>query len=102
MAILETNEQTYQKDISEGQTILYFTGVWCGPCKMLRPVLEELSEEMKEVQIRKVDVDENQDLAANFGVMSVPTLLLFKDGEPIAQKFGYAPKEAIAEWIKNA
>lgn len=101
MSLVEVNENTYQKEISEGTAILYFTASWCGPCKMLKPVLEELSGEQKGLKIAKVDVDENQDLAGSFGIMSVPTLILFKNGERVSERYGFAPKELIADWIAN-
>ncbi|NGY92799.1 thioredoxin [Bacillus megaterium] len=79
--------------------------VWapgCGPCKMIAPVLEEIDGELNDkVKIVKVDVDENQETAGKFGVMSIPTLVLFKDGEKVDQVVGFQPKEALTELINK-
>ncbi|WP_337020301.1 thioredoxin, partial [Oceanobacillus massiliensis] len=73
-----------------------------GPCKMIAPVLEEIDGEMEEkVQIVKLDVDENQETAGKFGVMSIPTLLLFKDGNVVDQVIGFHPKEALTDLINK-
>ena len=79
-----------------------FWAPWCGPCRMLAPVLEELTEEHPEVVIGKVDVDKCADLAKQFRVMSIPTLILFKNGQIIDQKLGYQPKNALVDMIKKA
>ncbi len=79
-----------------------FWATWCGPCKMIAPVLEEIDAEMGDkVKIVKLDVDENQETAAKYGVMSIPTLILFKDGEIVDKVVGYRPKEALEEVINN-
>lgn len=73
-----------------------FTAVWCGPCKMLDPIVEQLSEEWGEkVKVVKLDVDDNTNLAIQYGVMGVPTLILFVDGEPVQRLTGYQPKDRI-------
>ena len=79
-------------------------GTWCGPCKMIAPVLEEMDAEMSDkVKIVKVDVDENQATASQFGIMSIPTLVLFKDGKPVDKAVGFQPKEALVQLVeKNA
>ncbi|PPR43818.1 MAG: Thioredoxin C-1 [Alphaproteobacteria bacterium MarineAlpha8_Bin1] len=79
-----------------------FWAEWCGPCKTLTPILEELSSELEnKIQIAKVNLDENQDLAAKFSIRSIPTLLLFKNGELIDTKVGLSPKNDLSEWIEN-
>lgn len=79
-----------------------FWAPWCGPCKMIAPVLEEIDGELNDkVKIVKVDVDENQETAGKFGVMSIPTLVLFKDGEKVDQVVGFQPKEALTELINK-
>ncbi|MGB9640485.1 MAG: thioredoxin [Anaerolineales bacterium] len=73
-----------------------FTAVWCGPCKMLEPVLKQLAEDWKEkLRIVKLDVDQNPELAGTYNVMSVPTLILFKGGTPLERVTGYLPKERL-------
>ena len=79
-----------------------FWAPWCGPCRMLAPVLEEFSQEHAEVAVGKVDVDKCPDLAKQFRVMSIPTLILFKDGKIDDQKLGYQPKTALEDMVKKA
>ncbi|KYC59428.1 hypothetical protein B4098_2670 [Heyndrickxia coagulans] len=79
-----------------------FWATWCGPCKMIAPVLEEIDAEMGDkVKIVKVDVDENQETASKFGIMSIPTLVLMKDGKPVDKVIGYQPKEALQELVNK-
>ena len=79
--------------------IVDFFATWCGPCKMLGPVLEETADETQDIKIVKVDIDENMDLAQQFGIMSVPTLMLFKDGEEYGREIGLKSKEQLKEII---
>lgn len=75
---------------------------WCGPCKMIAPALEEIAEELGDkVEIAKVDIMENTDTASKFGVQSIPLLILFKDGQPVAQKLGAAPKSQLKGWLES-
>ena len=77
-----------------------FWAEWCGPCKMLGPILEEISKDLKnKIQIVKVNLDENQDLAMKYSIRSIPTLLLFKDGQLIDTKIGLLPKSDLVEWL---
>ncbi|WP_430784932.1 thioredoxin [Virgibacillus flavescens] len=102
MAIVNVSDQNFAKETAEGLVLADFWAPWCGPCKMIAPVLEEIDGEMEEkVQIVKLDVDENQETAGKYGVMSIPTLLLFKDGEVVDQVIGFQPKEALVELIEK-
>lgn len=102
MAIVNATDQTFSAETSSGLVLADFWATWCGPCKMIAPVLEELDAEMgNKVKIVKLDVDENQETAAKYGVMSIPTLILFKDGEIVDKVIGYRPKEALQEVINN-
>lgn len=102
MAIVNATDQTFSTETTQGLVLVDFWAPWCGPCKMIAPVLEELDAEMSDtVKVVKVDVDENQETAGNFGVMSIPTLLLFKDGEVVDKVVGFQPKEALAELVKK-
>ncbi|WP_075982504.1 thioredoxin [Bacillus massilinigeriensis] len=102
MAISNVTDQTFDAETSSGLVLVDFWAPWCGPCKMIAPVLEEIDAEMGEkLRIVKLDVDENQETAAKFGVMSIPTLLVFKDGEVVDKVVGFQPKEALAERLAN-
>lgn len=102
MAIIEVTDQTFEREILKGVVLVDFYATWCGPCKMLAPVLEELDAEIgQDIKIVKVDVDESQVTASEYQIMSVPTLLLFVDGEVKARAGGYMPKELLMEFIEN-
>ncbi|WP_163539734.1 thioredoxin [Gracilibacillus sp. YIM 98692] len=102
MAIVNATDSNFSTEIGEGLVLADFWATWCGPCKMIAPVLEEIDGELSDqVKIVKLDVDENQETAGKYGVMSIPTLLLFKDGEVVEQVVGYQPKEALVEIINK-
>lgn len=101
MEIIHANESNFSNYISDGKVLVDFFANWCGPCKMLSPILEELSEERSEFKIIKINVDECESLARQFGVMSIPTLILFKDGKEIDKKIGFMSKDDLNEWINN-
>jgi thioredoxin 1 len=102
MAIVNATDQTFTTDTSEGVVLVDFWAPWCGPCKMIAPVLQELDTEIGDTaKIVKVDVDENQETAGKFGVMSIPTLIVLKDGEVVDKVVGFQPKEALAELIEK-
>ncbi|MCT8137450.1 thioredoxin [Anaerobacillus sp. CMMVII] len=102
MAIVNVTDQTFTSETSEGVVLVDFWAPWCGPCKMIAPVLEELDAELGgKAKVVKIDVDENQETAGKFGVMSIPTLLVFKNGEVVDQVVGFQPKEALAELLNK-
>lgn len=91
-------DQDFETEVLQAKNpvLVDFTAAWCGPCKMLNPILEQLSEEWSEkIAIRKLDVDANQETALKFGVMGVPTLILFRDGEIAERMTGYKPKKHL-------
>ena len=90
-----------EKVTSEGLVVVDFFATWCGPCKMLSPVLEQINEDRSDVKIVKVDIDSNMDLAKKYGIMSVPTVILFKDGKEVDKKIGFMPKDMITEWLNE-
>lgn len=96
-------EQEFEKEVlnSEKPVVVDFFATWCGPCKMLGPVLEEVADETSDVKIVKVDIDENMELASRFGIMSVPTLVIFKKGEEIGREIGFRPKEQVLEMVED-
>ena len=90
------NDQNFEEETKNGVALVDFWATWCGPCRMQSPVIEQLDQEMGDkVAFNKVDVDENQATAAKFGIMSIPTLLIKKDGQVVDTLVGYHPKEAI-------
>lgn len=103
MEVLHLNEETFKQSLATDKVVLVdFFASWCGPCKMLAPMLEEIRKEVgEEYIIGKVDVDECFELARSFGVMSVPTLVVFKNGEEVDRNIGLKPKPAIIEMLKK-
>ena len=105
MATVKTDEATFSSEVLEADkpVVVDFWAEWCGPCKAIGPSLEELSDEMAaDVKIVKVNMDENPQLAMQYGVRSIPTLLMFKGGEPAAVQVGAAPKPKLEDWIRSA
>ena len=104
MATVKADEQDFSAKVLESDkpVVVDFWAEWCGPCKAIAPALEEISEEMDgQVTIAKVNMDENGSLAMQYGVRSIPTLLIFKGGEPVAIQVGAAPKAKLADWIRS-
>lgn len=101
MSLALTNEN-FDEVINSGKPVLVdFWATWCGPCKMVAPIIEELSEELKDtVTVAKLDVDQRQDVAMKYQVMSIPTLILFKDGQEVKRSVGFKPKARILDFLK--
>lgn len=96
------NTQEFNELMKEGTVLVDFFATWCGPCKMLSPVLESVSEKLAgKVEIVKVDVDQSPDLAMQFRVMSVPTMILFKDGKQVDAFSGYMPEPQLIQNIER-
>ncbi|MDD6796630.1 MAG: thioredoxin [Clostridiaceae bacterium] len=97
------NESEFKKEVLESDKVVVvdFYATWCAPCKMLAPILEELQEEMANVRIVKVDVDENNDLANEYEIQSIPAIKVFKGGKVVESKVGFMPKEALKEMIEE-
>lgn len=99
MKIVENNE--FRSEIESGVTVVDFFATWCGPCKMLSPVLEGLAGEMEgKVNFIKVDIDQSLELASEFQISSVPTMVIFKDGQKVDQLVGFLPKEKIQQAVE--
>jgi len=102
MAIVEVTDQTFSDEVKSGTVLVDFWAPWCGPCKMIAPVLEELDKEIGDrVKIAKVNVDDNPESASRFGVMSIPTLIVFKNGEPVDKIIGFQPKDALKSVVSR-
>ncbi|PZO90656.1 MAG: thiol reductase thioredoxin [Sphingomonas sanxanigenens] len=104
MATKKITDTSFHDDViaSEGPVLVDFWAEWCGPCKMIGPSLEELSEELGEkVTIAKLNIDDNPDAPARYGVRGIPTMILFKNGSPAATKVGAAPKSQLKGWLEG-
>ncbi|MDU4936150.1 MAG: thioredoxin [Peptostreptococcaceae bacterium] len=96
------NESKFANEISEGVVVVDFFATWCGPCKMLSPIIDNLAEEMKDsVKFIKVDADESINILQEYGVTGLPTIAIFKDGQKQDMIVGFSPKEILVEKIEN-
>ena len=95
------NKEEFDAAIKEGVVLVDFFATWCGPCKMLSPVLEEVAEENPNVTVLKIDVDEVGELAARYGIQAIPTLMLFKSGERVNLRMGYQNKNQLEAFINQ-
>lgn len=102
MAIIDLTKENFQAEItkSDKPVLVDFWAVWCGPCQMMAPILHELETEMPDVQIGKVNVDEQMDLARQFCVVSIPTLIIFKNGQEVQRMVGVTSKEELKDALK--
>ncbi len=104
MATKTVTDQSFQSDVlgASGPVLVDFWAEWCGPCRMIAPALDEISNELDgKVTVAKLNIDENPDIPARYGVRGIPTMLLFKDGQPVAQKVGAAPRSHIQQWLEG-
>ena len=104
MATIAVTDASFQSDVLESDkpVLVDFWADWCGPCKMIGPALEEISEELADkVTIAKMDIMENTGIPGQIGVQSIPLMVLFKNGKPVAQKLGAAPKGQLKGWLEG-
>ncbi len=105
MATIKVDQSNFETDVlkSDIPVVVDFWAEWCGPCKMIGPHLEEISVDMEgKVKVAKLNIDENPDIAVKYGVRSIPTLVMFKDGEPASIQVGAKPKSALVDWVNSA
>ena len=97
MSVLHITKENFENEVlnSDKPVLLDFFAVWCGPCKMIAPVLDEIAEEREDIKVCKVNVDEEPELAAKYQVISIPTLFVIKDGQVVNQSLGAKPKAQI-------
>ena len=101
MKVLHVNKDNFHKEVlsSEKPVLLDFFASWCGPCRMVGPILDEIAEEREDIKVCKVDIDEQPELASRFRIMSVPTLMVLKDGNIVDQSIGAKPKHQILAMV---
>jgi thioredoxin 1 len=105
MGVEKVSDATFETDVlkSSGPVVVDFWAEWCGPCRMIAPALEEIAGSMGDkVKIVKLNVDENPATATKYGIMSIPTLMIFKNGELASRQVGAAPKQKLEQWITSA
>jgi thioredoxin 1 len=98
--VKELTDDSFKKETEKGVVLVDFNAIWCGPCRMLSPIIEEIAKEMEgKVKVAKLDIDSHQKVAAEYQVTSVPTLILFKDGKEVNRMVGLRDKEEIEKFI---
>ena len=102
MAVTVITKENFEQEVlkSDKPVLVDFWAGWCGPCKMISPVVDQIAEENPDIKVGKIDVDAEAELAIKFNVMSIPTLILFKDGKVVNQSVGVIPKQAILNLVK--
>ena len=101
MEIINVNQNSFEKEVLKENlpVLIDFNANWCGPCRMLRPILDEISKEYNNVKIVSINVDDNEDLARKFGIMSIPCLVLIKNGQEVKRSVGLMPKSDLETFI---
>lgn len=100
MAVQEINSNDFNEKISKGKVFVDFWASWCGPCRMIAPILDELSREMNDIKFYKLNVDDNGDVAQQYEVMGIPTLIFFKDGKEVKRIVGVKSKEDLKKELQ--
>lgn len=101
MSVININKNNFEEEVlkSDKSVLLDFWAAWCGPCRMVSPIIDEIAEEREDIKVGKINVDEEMELAAKFGVMSIPMLVVIKDGNVANKAVGARPKEEILELL---
>ncbi len=102
MAVIKLTTENFDREVLQSkQTVLVdFYADWCGPCKMMAPIIEEIAGEVKDVKVGKLNIDENVEITERYGIMSIPLFIVFKNGQEVAKDLGAKPKEAILEMLR--
>ena len=102
MSVIHVSKENFDEIMASDKPVLLdFFANWCGPCRMLSPVIEEIAQEHPEFVICKVNVDEEGELAREFGIMNIPTMIVFKDGQPVGRLSGFRPKSQIVDLLEG-
>ena len=102
MSVIELTSENFENEVlrSDKTVLVDFWASWCGPCRMLSPVVDEIAEENPDIKVGKVNVDDEEALAVRYGIMSIPTLIVFRGGEIVGQMLGVQPKQTILDLVK--
>lgn len=101
MSVISVNKNNFKEEVIESKkpVLVDFWASWCGPCRMVSPIVDEIAEERNDIKVCKINIDEQSELAAQFGIMSIPTLMVIKDGKIVNSALGARPKEAILQML---
>lgn len=102
MSVIQIKEEEFESRIKEGKVLVDCYASWCGPCKMLSPIVDEVADIIKDCSFYKLDVDDAEKVSKQYGIMSIPTLLLFEHGKIVNQKVGFMSKEELIEFVSKA
>ena len=101
MSVIKITKENFEQEVLQAKepVLIDFWAAWCGPCKMMSPVIDEMAADHPEIKVAKINIDEEMELAQKYGVMSIPTVVLFKEGQAVDASVGYVPKAALEKML---